>query len=33
MKRNHHERHSIGPGSELVEQDQSLSRDRARTMG
>ena len=32
-QQNINDRHSIGPGSELVEQDQSLSRDRARTMG
>lgn len=32
-QRNINERHSIGPGSELVGQDQSISRDRARTMG
>jgi len=32
-QQNINERHSIGPGSELVGQDQSISRDRARTMG
>ena len=32
-QQNMNQRHSIGPGSELIIPDQSVSRDRSRTMG